>query len=219
LETERLHFVKLGPASYISHLDTYRAMMRAIMRSGVRVWFTEGFNSHMFISFPLPLPLGIESTCEVCDIKLLDEYDHYLDLKINPFLPKGIEIFNVTTPVMKTAEIASARYLIELDDRTVPREKISEDLLSMLSSGSIPIRKKSKAGREKLINASEKISAYSIIDTEEKVLLEMTCDAGSSSNLNPAAVISELEARLGRQLDHVRITRTGIMTRDMAEFA
>jgi radical SAM-linked protein len=63
----RVFFSKTGNAKYISHLDLYRSFSRAIQRSGLPVWITEGFNPHIYITFALPLALGIEGQEEAMD--------------------------------------------------------------------------------------------------------------------------------------------------------
>lgn len=47
----RLFFTKLDRAKYISHLDMNRCMSRALKRSGLPVWYTGGFNPHMYLTF------------------------------------------------------------------------------------------------------------------------------------------------------------------------
>ena len=60
----RVWFHKTGPIRYISHLDLMRTMTRAIRRSGIDLWYTEGFNPHPYMTFALPLSLGMQSVCE-----------------------------------------------------------------------------------------------------------------------------------------------------------
>ena len=69
----RIVFEKRGRVKYISHLDLNRCMLRAVRRSGLPAWYTEGFHPHMYLMFPLALSLGAESTCEVMDIRLTEE--------------------------------------------------------------------------------------------------------------------------------------------------
>lgn len=40
----RAVFEKKGRAKYISHLDLNRCIQRTIKRSGLPIWYTEGFN-------------------------------------------------------------------------------------------------------------------------------------------------------------------------------
>ena len=58
---------------FISHLDMTRFMARVIRRAELPVWYTEGFNPHLYMTFALPLSLGFESEYEVVDIRLLDD--------------------------------------------------------------------------------------------------------------------------------------------------
>ena len=71
----RLFFTKLDRAKYISHLDMNRCMSRALKRSGLPVWYTGGFNPHMYLTFPLPLSLGCESVYECVDLKMTQKVD------------------------------------------------------------------------------------------------------------------------------------------------
>ena len=62
--TVRISFEKKNEASYISLLDLQRVMQRALKRSGLPVWYTLGFNPHIYMTFAAPLSLGQESLAE-----------------------------------------------------------------------------------------------------------------------------------------------------------
>jgi radical SAM-linked protein len=51
-------FSRLGPARYISHLDTVRAVQRTLSRAGIDLAMTEGMRPKPRLSLPLPLPVG-----------------------------------------------------------------------------------------------------------------------------------------------------------------
>lgn len=51
-----------GDLRFISHRDTARLLERALMRSGLPVAYSEGFNPHMKLSLLLPRPVGM-ATC------------------------------------------------------------------------------------------------------------------------------------------------------------
>ena len=69
MQTIRVWFAKREEACYISHLDLQRVVQRALKRSGVPVWYTQGFNPHIYLTFALPLPLGQQSITECFDFK------------------------------------------------------------------------------------------------------------------------------------------------------
>ena len=64
----RAIFEKTGRSKYISHLDLNRCMLRTFRRSGLPIWYTEGFNPHLYYAFALALSLGFESSCEIFGI-------------------------------------------------------------------------------------------------------------------------------------------------------
>ena len=80
----RLRFSKTGRLKYISHLDINRAMSRALKRAGIPLWYTEGFNPHPYMSFSLPLSLGVESLCESVDLRITGEITNK-EILINAF--------------------------------------------------------------------------------------------------------------------------------------
>lgn len=65
--TIRLVFSKTGRARYMSHLDLNRAMIRALRRAKLPVWYTEGFNRHPYVTFAAPLSLGYEGLHETME--------------------------------------------------------------------------------------------------------------------------------------------------------
>ena len=99
----RLRFSKTGQAKYISHLDTNRVFSRAFARAKLNLWFTQGFNPHPYMSFSLPLSLGVESLCENVDIRILDDISNdEVKKRVNDALPLGIRILDVYDDFMVT---------------------------------------------------------------------------------------------------------------------
>ena len=50
----RLKFKKTGRLQYISHLDLVRTMHKVIIRAGLPLWYTEGFNPKPKMIFAAP---------------------------------------------------------------------------------------------------------------------------------------------------------------------
>lgn len=48
--TVRIRFEKTGEAAYISLLDLQRVFHRILKRSGLPVYYTQGFNPHIYLS-------------------------------------------------------------------------------------------------------------------------------------------------------------------------
>ena len=73
MRSVRVFYRKNGPLRFVSHLDMSRLVTRMLRRTGLEVWYTEGFNSRLYINFALPLSLGFTSNYECFDFKLQQE--------------------------------------------------------------------------------------------------------------------------------------------------
>jgi radical SAM-linked protein len=178
----RVFFSKTGNVKYISHLDLYRAMGRVIKRSelGRAVWITEGFNPHIYMTFALPLALGIESREESVDLRLTRDVPHAeVAEKLNAVMPQGISVIRVAEPICKANEIQKARY--EIDCRPETLKAIDE----YLSRPEIEITKKTK-------KSTQVIDVKPLLEwnREHKTL---TLPAGNTLNINPWNVLSALD--------------------------
>ncbi len=143
----RIFYTKTGRAKYISHLDVNRCMQRNIKRSGLPVWYTEGFNPHLYITFPLPISLGHQSLCESMDIKV-DESVSFDEIKsrLSSVLPEGFEVTDVAIPVMKPDKIAFAEYEFLITSDSLDANSIANKLDCFMQQESIVVKKKTKKG-------------------------------------------------------------------------
>ena len=55
MTTIRIFFEKCGEAAYISLLDLQRVFHRMLKMSSLPVYYTQGFNPHIYLSFTCPL--------------------------------------------------------------------------------------------------------------------------------------------------------------------
>ena len=69
-KTVRIKFCKTGSLQFISHLDLQRTFHRILVRAGIPMWYTKGFNPHAKLVFGMPLSVGTESVCEMADLKI-----------------------------------------------------------------------------------------------------------------------------------------------------
>ena len=215
----RLHFSKTFDARYISHLDLTRTFTRAIKHAGIDVWYTEGFNEHIYLTFALPLSLGYESICETCDIRLNgDTVDPDICAKINSGLPFGIEVFDCAPAKYKPGDIAYARYMIELADPGIPAAAIAAALEELLASPSIPVRKRTKSGGTREVELKDWIDTFEVLIKDDCCYLNIVGTAESERSFNPALLLGVLFEKLGRETDHQLVKRTQILTKDRKNF-
>ena len=119
MHTIRIWFTKTGEASYISLLDLQRVMGRALKRSGLPVWYTLGFNPHIYMTFACPLSLGQESLVESVDVKTEENKPDFAawQAALAPVMPTGLAVVRVDYARIKAEQIGSAVYTITLPAR------------------------------------------------------------------------------------------------------
>lgn len=218
MKNVRIWFKKDLECRYISHLDLNRTMLRALHKSRIPVWHTEGFNPHPFATFPLPLSLGFRGVNECMDVKLEDENYSFEEIisKLNACLPKGLRVFDVTEPVMKAGKIAYASFTIRISEDHTPSSAICESLNRMLSKEKIEVEKKSKRGL-KTVDIRQGIKSCDIKEMLDCAVLEVVLSAGSSDNVNPNLLVTALEAETGLEYN-LDITRNDLFNSDMELF-
>lgn len=216
----RVWFKKMGMSRYVSHLDLMRAMTRAVRRARVPLWYTEGFNPHPYITFALPLSLGMESLYESMDMRIEGECtNEEIFEMLRGAMPPGIEITAVKDPVYDPKKIAFGEFDIFFDC-----EKDADGLIKMieemLSSDELIVQKLGKKGRLKVlkdINLIEFIKQYKIGKLDNRVKLSVTLPAGSTTNVNPSLLADEVQKRA----DGVAysLVRKKLLIEDMTDFA
>ena len=218
LKNVRIWFKKDFECKYISHLDLNRCMLRALHKSKIPVWHTEGFNPHPFATFPLPLSLGFRGVNECMDVKLEDDNYSFEEIifKLNQCLPRGLKFFKVTEPVMKAGKIAFAGFTITIGNDKISSKDICEKLRVFFELEEINIEKKSKKGL-KTVNIKEGIHSFDIIEKFDNVELNITLTAGSSDNVNPNLVVSAFQKYSDVEYD-IDITRNDLYNSDMELF-
>ena len=210
----RVFLKKTGRMKFISHLDLQRFMIRMIRRSGIPVWYSEGFNPHPYITFALPLSLGFESTYDVMDMRLDDDnfpLNETLRM-LKTVMPEGIELIGIGEPWMKAGEIAFAKYEISFDSLD---EDIKTKLNSFLALPEILTEKKNKKGKWNTIDLAPSIKSFEIMD--KSIILVLA--SGSANNLNPKLLLEAFEKQCEVNLPFMSVVRTMIYNSDMEQFS
>jgi len=211
----RIFFTKSGRAIYTSHLDLTRAMSRALCRSGLPVWYTEGFHPHLYMTFALPLSLGTTGLCESMEVKMLEDVpaDEIVS-RLNAAMPEGLRAVSAAAPVMQPKEIMWADYRLYLRCRA---EEGREAIEKFFALAEIPTEKRSKKGI-KTVDIKPMMSLLSIEDAENGLLLDLRCRAGVEINLNPTLALDALAQFTGFRADQVKIERYAVWTEKLEAF-
>lgn len=213
----RIWYTKDAECKYISHLDLNRVMSRALHKSRINLWHTEGFNPHPFVTFALPLSLGFKGVKETMDIRLLDDdYDKQSIIEaLNSCLPSGVRVYDITEPVMKAGQIAQGLFEIALTDENTDNQTLKNQFTDMLNQDEILVMKKTKKGMKE-IDIKPHIINVETVDAEN-FTFRITLPAGSSTNINPVLFINAYNDKYGADLFY-EITRLDIFDKDGNSF-
>lgn len=185
----RLIYKKQGRAKYISHLDINRLFSRVLKRSGLPVWYTEGFNPHIFITFALPLSLGYISEYDICDFRITDENitNEKAAEVLKSAFPDSIEVVNVIDPVMKVKELSFAEFTVNIECNEENAKKIKD----FFNRKEIVVERTSKKKQVKSFDVKPKIKRMNINDTDEGVSVNLILPCGSEENVNPGIIFEK----------------------------
>lgn len=216
----RLRFSKQGRLKYISHLDINRALSRAFKRAAIPMWYTEGYNPHPYMSFSLPLSLGVESLCEYVDIRIVGEISNdEIKKRMNTVLPADLRILDVYGDFRDSSEIMFSDYVFKI--QFADNEQALNKLKSVLESDRIFALKKGKQGKRKVfkeVDIKPLIDKYNISVRDGLIVLNVRLFAGNEKNLNPSLLFDTLIRRIDTDFEWKSISRIALLDKDYKEF-
>ena len=222
--TVRLKFVKVGNLQYISHLDLQRTFNRVLVRSGLPVWYTKGFNPHAKLVFSTPLSVGTQSVCEFLDLRL-DREMSCEDVKnmLNAELTDEMYVTEVYFPESKFADIAFCEYEYEIFTEGASAE-LAEKISALFTASPLNMVKKTKSGEREIdiIPLIKSISAG--YDADGGVIrIRAILSAATESFLNPEMLMTAMKEKLSVMtgdpaVEWYTIMRTRSLKADMSEF-
>ena len=218
MKNVRIFYTKTERMKFVSHLDMNRLMSRIIMRADIPVWYTEGFNPHIYLTFALPLSLGYESEFETMDFRLTKDMDFGEVLEIlNRNMPEGITVTKIAEPQRKPTDIAFADYTICIKAEECAPERLSHLFESFYTSDRIEVVKKSKRG-ERTVDLKPDIALMNLSLNGDSVQLAMRFPAGTEKNYNPSLLFDEFSKQTGVLLSEFRVLRTNVLCGDGSAF-
>ncbi len=214
----RAIFRKTGLAIYISHLDLVRTITRAVKRSKLPVWYTKGFNSRLYLNFPLALSLGIPSDYEVLDFEMMEEIPYNVILeRLNQSMPDGIEFFYVGEPVCSNKLMKSAEYNVMFSSEN-GAETLMEVFNKFISADKIEVQKRSKAKGYVTTDIKPNIDIISTEIKDDNLVVVVKLPAGIAYNLNVSLFTDAFSSFCGDIAVKSCVKRTRILQENGEEF-
>ncbi len=207
----RIRFSRGEEIKFISHLDLMRLWQRALIRAGIALAYSEGFNPHPRMSLAAPLAMGVTSDAELMDIVLAKwSSPHALTAAVGRQLPCGVKISGVynTPPTMPSlqSQVRFAEYTVELATEKEARD-IESAIASLLEKESLPWEHQRDTGPRRY-DLRALIDDLWLIDRREgrgTIGMRLRCDSSGSGRPEQVA------AALGFEKYPLAIHRTRLI--------
>ena len=209
MNTIRIKFQKVGLAIYFSHLDLQKVMQRALKKSGLPVWYSKGFNPHIYMTFTLPLSLGHESLCESFDFRLNEEMSEAdIMIAMEGTLPQGIIVTAAGAPDYDASEIKYALYKITLHG---DMDKLQAAADFYEKSDKITVIKQSKKKTTE-VDLKAEIKDFKVTESGDNTLtFTALYPAGTTYNLNPALLLEVFRSEFGIDANAADVLRMNLL--------
>ncbi len=209
----RVEFSKIGPITFISHLDLQKVMMRIFKRAGLETLHSEGYNIRPLLSFGPALTLGISSLTEYFDVRVPSEWTDFSFVMetLQRHSEPGIIFRNISVITNKTPSIQdSARTFTYFVPVRTPSQ-IANVVLELKQAEQIIIQSYSKKD-EKLLDkdirpmivevASGSLElSQNILDTIDEVSpcrmpgIFVTAKVKQGASIRPSEIIELLSSK------------------------
>ena len=214
----RIEFSKIGPITFISHLDLQKVMNRIFKRSRMETLHSEGYNLRPLLSFGPALTLGISSLSEYFDVRVPVEWTDFSEVmnRLQTHSEPGIIFKSISTIDNKTPSIQdsakSFTYFIPVKTESEMEKVVSE----LKQQEQIIIQSYSKKD-EKLLDKDIRPMLLDItsgkLDLSEKILevidevspcrssgIFFTARVNQGASIRPSEIIDVLVSR-GLEVD------------------
>ena len=214
----RLEYSKMGCMKFIGHIDLMKLYHKLFRMSGLPVVFSQGFNPHQIFTIAHPLSLGMEGTAEIADFRLSaaaggGDIADALSAK----MPQGLSLTGVRP--LETGEkncaglVAAADYTVTMGETP----GLSSAAASILARAEVITSKRTKSGTSQQDIRPD----IHTLTASDSGAVHMRISAGSTANLKPQLVVSEIFRELGLSYDeHASdYRRTRLLCRQGGAFA
>ena len=210
----RAFFEKGDSVKFISHLDLNRCFQRAIKRSGLPVWYSEGFNPHPYIVFSPPLSLGYIGLNEIIDFRLNNEIDlEQVKDRLNASLPLGLRISKVIEPKLKLSDTAFAEYRVKaIGDISL------ECLENLKNLPEIKVIKKSKKTQTEL-DLKPIFDDIHFEKRENGFIFNVILPSDGTLSINPSLIIEAIKNYANKEINLLKVKRIKFLDKDKNDFA
>lgn len=187
----RICFSRAGAPIWLAHLDMMRTLERSLLRAGLPIAYSQGFNPRPELVFALPAGVGIETVNDYADVFLTDPVPaETVQTALSGTLPPGIRIHSAwelpggQRSIMGQVREAAYRVCFSGADTFAPR---------LMAADQLPVEKWSKGRRRPVDIRPLLLSA----DGSVPDVLAVRVRAGSAENLRMDSLCAVLMEQFG----------------------
>ena len=201
----RLKFSRKGPVKYLGHLDNMRYFQKAILRAGIDIKYSEGFNPHQILSFAYPLGVSMETEGDYADITINDGMSaSEIKERLNSVMNEGFEIEEAYVlpegALNAMASVAAADYRVYFDETLT-----EEDIKNFMKLPEILVVKE---GKKSTNTIDIKPGIYKLETIEGGLFMFLA--SGSTLNIKPIQIIDALNEFLNKTITLTDVVRVNI---------
>lgn len=157
-------------------------MQRALKRSGLPVWYSEGFNPRIYLNFPLALSLGVEGEKEYMDFYTLEVMNcEEITEKLDKCMPEGLHILSAAQPVYLNKEIGFAEYSADLAGDA---DVLAAAIADYMEQETIEVQKHSKKKGMITVDIKPHLAISDVEKHPKGITVGFRMPAGNELNLN-----------------------------------
>lgn len=213
----RVCFGKRGRLRYLSHLETARALERAVRRAGLPYAVTKGFNPHMKVAFGPALPVGTAGDREYVDVWLvrhvpaLEARERLTNALAPDLAPCSVAYVGDREPSLSAA-LSVAVYDVVVSGAGGPDGCLRAALESVLADGTLAVERK---GKQKVFELASMLPKEpEVRPTAGGAVVTVTVRIGEGGSLRPEALVNAAVARSECDARVVSVTRTDLLIED-----
>ena len=190
---------------FLSHAETLRLWQRAIIRSGISLVHTKGFNPRPKISLPLPRSVGVQTDCDLVYAEITENADiEGMRPSLERQIPDGCRVIGFeTVEKRKPPQPQKVEYRFEVDEQTA--KQICRRGEDVISSEKLTVERTVPKGKIRLIDVRPFIENIMINENKVTVL----CNVSNEGSIRIEEMLGLLNAQMERLLSPV--TRTKIV--------
>ena len=159
-------FAVHGDLRFLSHRDMLRMFQRALVRAGVPVWYSEGFNPRIRLWLPLPRAVGVAAEAELLIIECAQRLDPARLIEaLAVQMPSGLTVSSARAlGVRANPRPVAAEYRLDLDASLI--DATGRAAAAVWDCETVEVRRSDPGKPDVIVNVRSYLAALRVVGSE-----------------------------------------------------